>query len=206
VSVVPEITLVPYTEVEHPRELAGKLHVLANSVRRQLAAEMPYVLERNVNAGVGLRSVNGVRQAMKDDPTFAAFVVVCNGVKIGVATYSQQRLSGKRRWLGLQEGPELANGPLIAGWLGNIDRPKGLLPHVLRAFATIMAANPKLTGKPWTIVRVGHPYVRRCLDDPNNGFGGFEEIGAASDYGRVDGVKTLRLLMVGHHTMESLRG
>lgn len=202
----PEITLVPYTEVPNKIALTERLMVLAHSAEEHLRVEMPYVLKRYSNQIAALASVNRVCQNMNSRNDFAAFVVECDGSAIGVVTYDQQVLDGPRQWMGFRAGMDLANGPLIAGWLGRVDRPKGLALPVLRALAAKMVANTYLTGHPWTVVRAGHIYARRALADINNGFSGFEQQGSMSDYVRIDGVEIPRYLCIGRHNVDSLRG
>jgi len=188
-----KLELIRFTDVEPTLALGDRLAMLVESVGDRLHIEMPQVLPRYVNGYRAQESVMGVQATMERNQGFVAYLVQYEGDVIGVVSCDQRRLVGRRRWLGLRSGKQLACGPMIAGWLGSVYRQRLIMTNVLQLLAPKLAKNPYMVGVPWTLVRKGHIYVQDHITDSKNGFGGFEP-GPVDDYAKVDGVERLRQL------------
>jgi hypothetical protein len=193
-----------FTDVEITFALAGRMRRLVESIEDRLRVEMPQVLPRYANIGVARSSMQDVQKAMNRNRGFVAYLVMDGNSVLGVVSCDQRRLTTPRRWYGFRPGTELACGPLIAGWLGNMSRQPRLMTDVLRLLSPKLAANPHMTGSAWTLVRVGHEYVENTITDTLNGFGGFEPQGVES-YKRVDGLDFPRQLYVASHSLQERR-
>lgn len=149
-----------------------------------------------------------VRIAADSDNQRGFMAVVHDGTVIGMATYAQERLQTSRGWGWWKKTTTHADGPLLTYWLARPERrprsPRRMLPVVLRRMAEHLPSNSTLYGRPWTLVRANRGdggHVDACLNDPNNGFSGFE-LSERGEFPQVDGVAGERKLYVARYSTE----
>ena len=186
--------------------LAERIPVLVRSQEDRLRGDFPLVVGRYADADTARRTLRDRLRAIRDrGGEFDVFAVRYGGETIGLATFDQRPCVRRHgwRWFGFDE--ELVRGPMLACWLGSIDRPGGLLPQILRLAAERLVTNSRLRGHAWTLVRPGHRYVRYALAEQDNGFGGFMTATEPRDFSRVDGVTTPRILYIARHEVDELR-
>jgi len=203
---VPNVGLEPF-ELFHSDELAERLCDLVRGNASRLRQDFPRVVTRYGTYVPAQRSVINTRSKVAaSEGAYKAFAITANNVVCGVATYLQAALYPRRGVWGIGQGQVLIHGPQIAVWLGSTQiRSRGLLPHILRAGAAMLARNERLYGLPWTLVRPTHLTVRDALKDAFNGFEGFRLDCEARRYRHVDGVRSPRLLYVSNADMQRLR-
>ena len=213
-TMTPRVEFVSYAETD-PLALADRLAELVAANRNRLQSDFPQVVQRYGTPEQALISVAEVRANIVrrrgeiSGGTFGAYGVRTADGFVGVATFEQRRLMLYRGVGPLRIAQEPVNGPMLALWLAKRASPQrgeeALLPEILRTAAKRLNQNFMLRGRPWTLVRPDHNYVRTVLSDMAPGFGGFVSLyPRPRDFSYVDGVRTPRLLYVAAREMHQL--
>lgn len=205
-----QIRLVPYTQFASNASiatLARRLSGLVKVTEVRLLTDFPAVVRRYEEEDTAYRSIKQVRETMrKRGGTFGAYAVEVDGVVWGVASFDQRWLTTRIfGWGRFGLDVPMRRGPMLALWLGSGNRPKGLLPAILREAAKMLANNRKLQGGPWTLVRTNRPEVLDALGDLRNGFGGFSASVKPDNYAHIDGVRAPRVVCAARLSVGAMR-
>lgn len=200
--------LVSFVDFDDKYALASRLSALVTASRDRLKPDFPGVPQRYRDTERAFSNISQVCTAISDrGGDFNAFAVVAEDAVVGVGTCERRALTSPKSWMLTGASSNTLDGMLIAVWLGSVERPRNLLPGVLRSFAAYVAySGQAIVGPFWTLVRPNRPEVEGPLADASNGFGGFVPLDKPRDYRSVDGVSVRRQLYTSQWTGEHIRG